>query len=717
MKDRMIVLRLSVVAVVFLMISGRGLGRVDSPQDGNKLNVILITIDTLRADKLGCYGNAVIPTPNIDDFAKKSVLFSRAFAHNPMTLPSHTNIMLGTTAPYHGVHDNVNFIVRDEFLTMAEHLKTYGYSTGAVIGAASLDSRLGLNQGFDYYEDDLKTKGKPKNTSAERRGDEVVSLSKNWISGRSGPFFLWMHVFDPHFPYTPPEPFKSRYPNKPYDGEVAYTDSLLGEFFRFIEAQGLTDRTLVILTADHGESLGEHGEVTHGMFAYNSTIWIPLIIHHPNIKPLKNRQLVGHFDLFPTVCDLIGADVPPEVQGISLKPALLGKKIPSRTLYFESLEPYYCYGWGPIRGYIDNAKKFMDSPIPEVYDLNEDFGEKNNLIADFNLSKYQSQLKKLMEGLSHPETNESSRQVHDQKTIEKLKTLGYVNFSSFPGKNEKFGPGDDVKKLLPVYNESMDAMILAEEGKSDAAISALRKLISRKVRIYQPYIFLADILDKANRRQEAIEVLVEADRKFPNSYGIIERYLRLLVARKEYDKAVEVFRSSELIQLDQEPRLWYSLGLALLGKRDFTEAIKALTQAVTIDTRFSDGFAILGKAQLLLSIENEDMNAYASAVRNAQTALSFDPEHSQALFTLGLAEIQSGEFEIAVKNFKKSLMGESPDPKIYYHLALCYLNLKQYSQAVDYFTRFRNDYYPFLTPDEKKDLEVYLKRGRDAIRR
>jgi len=317
------------------------------------LNVLLITIDTLRPDRLSCYSEKHIRTPQIDSLAEKGALFLKAFAHTPTTLPSHTNILLGTTPLYHGVHDNQNFIVRDEFLTLAEHLKSSGYATGAFVGAFPLDSRFGLTQGFDVYDDNYGSKNYQEFSYVERPAEVVIQNALEWLEVQEKPWFLWIHCFDPHQQYNPPEPFKTRYLDAPYNGEVAYVDHELGKVFSYLKNNGLKDKTVIIFTGDHGESLGQHGESTHGYFAYNSTLWIPLIINSPGMKSVVVDKHVCHVDIYPTVCDILNIPTPDFCQGISLEPALRGKKtknLDSRAIYFESLYPYYNRGWAPSPG-------------------------------------------------------------------------------------------------------------------------------------------------------------------------------------------------------------------------------------------------------------------------------------------------------------------------------------------------------------------------------
>ena len=366
---------------------------------GPKANCLVITIDTLRADRLSSFGSTTVSTPVIDRMAAEGFGFTRCFAHTVTTLPSHANIFLGVLPPCHGVHDNANFVVPEGITTMAEVFRQSGYETAAIVGAYPLDRRFGLDRGFSLYDDDYGTQDFSRPVFVERPASEVVDRALGWLKKVSGPWFLWVHVFDPHYPYAPPEPFNSYFRDNPYDGEVAYVDQELGRLLAFLRENNLVDRTVIILTSDHGESLGEHGEKTHGYLAYNSTLHVPLIIRAPGFKGGRREEtVVSHVDIFPTVCDLLELKKPAGLQGRSLLPALRGKKLASRPIYFESLYPYYSRGWAPIYGYIDFPLKFIDSPLPELYNLERDFKELNNLARERDLNQERQQLLALRGG-------------------------------------------------------------------------------------------------------------------------------------------------------------------------------------------------------------------------------------------------------------------------------------------------------------------------------
>src|ERR1700704_7031367 len=351
------------------------------------LNVVLITIDTLRADHLGCYGYKQIKTPNIDGLAADGVRFENAFAVVPVTLPSHSSMLTGTYPMLSGMHDFSANKLSPLQPTLASVLKQAGYQTGAVIGAAVLDSRFGLNQGFDFYYDhfDFSRLDEANLDEMERPGNVVADVALDWLGKNSQKkFFLWMHLYDPHFPYRPPEPYSREYAAQPYDGEIAFADEQVGRLLRFLKDKGLYQNTVIVLSGDHGESLGEHGEKTHGFFIYNATMRVPLIIHLPGksaVLPLEDP--VSLVDLMPTVIEAARVKIPSQVQGRSLLPLLRGEKAERpRTIYGETFLPRIHFNWSELRG-AENAKyHFIDAPHPELYDLTKDPGELRNLFSD-----------------------------------------------------------------------------------------------------------------------------------------------------------------------------------------------------------------------------------------------------------------------------------------------------------------------------------------------
>src|SRR5713226_7255 len=398
-------------------------------------NVVVITIDTLRADHLGCYGYKQIRTPNIDALAADGVRFERAYTPVPVTLPAHTVIFTGTYPMLSGMHDFSGNKLGLGQATLASVLKQHGYATGAVIGSAVLDSRFGLNQGFDFYYDhfDFNRLQESNLEEMERPGNVVADLALDWLGKNyHSKFFLWMHLYDPHFPYRPPAPFSEQYKDRPYDGEIAFADAQVGRLIAFLKAKDLYRNTLIVLSGDHGESLGEHGEKTHGFFIYNATLHIPVIIHLPQAPAAKTvPELVSLADLMPTILRALKVEVPAQVQGRSLLAWMTPKKdVDSRNLYAETFLPRLHFNWSELRSVETANYQFIDAPKPELYDLSKDPGETLNLYAEKKAvaDELRARLNKLIQQYSA--NQELAEQTGlDPALMERLKSLGYAGFS------------------------------------------------------------------------------------------------------------------------------------------------------------------------------------------------------------------------------------------------------------------------------------------------
>lgn len=355
----------------------------DRPSGSAPNGVLLITVDTLRADHLGCYGAASGATPHMDRLAGDGVLFEDASTPVPITLPAHTSLLTGVSPPVHGVRDNARYRLREDVRTMAEA----GWEGGAVLGAVVLNGIFGLDRGFAHYDDAIEVVADdgPEGSFARRRAGGVVDAALAWLRGRpkGSRFFLWVHLFDPHTPYDPPAPFDTEYGDT-YQGEVAYTDQQVGRLLEGLEDLGVRENTLIILTSDHGEGLGEHGELTHGFFVYQSTVHVPLLMRLPGRIPAGNRisAPVNLVDVLPTVLDLTGSQHPEGLEGRSLLQAVtLGQEPAARDQYLETYLPYFQMRWAGSRALRDGRWKFIEAPTPELYDLQNDPGERRNLAA------------------------------------------------------------------------------------------------------------------------------------------------------------------------------------------------------------------------------------------------------------------------------------------------------------------------------------------------
>lgn len=673
----------------------------------DKPNVLLVTIDTLRPDRLGCYGSPYLKTPAIDALAERGVLFTRAFAHNPETLPSHANILLGVTPLVHGVHENTNYIVRPEFPTLASWLKGRGYATAAVIGAFPLDSRFGLTRGFDLYDDDYGTQAPDRATFIERSAETVAARAVAWIRNRKGPWFLWAHFFDPHQPYSAPEPFATRFRNDAYSAEVAYTDQALGGLFAFLRENGLEERTLIVLTADHGESLGEHGESTHGYFAYDATIRVPLIVAFPGMKPGRVSGNAAHIDIFPTVSDLCGAPKPSGLQGVSLAPAMRGAEVPARPVFFESMMANLTRGWAPLRGLVEGPMKFIDSPIPELYDLDKDPGEAVNLAPRTNLGAFKSKLGAYLASASKP-GEPGARRAADRETLEKLKALGY---SASPQASDKkvYTEKDDLKTLLPFHNRCQQADVLIARGRTGESITALEGIISERRDFEDAYTNLSRLFNKLGRTADAVEILRLGHRSNPRSFQIAVLFANSLAETGRNDEAIEILKN-QLAVIDYDPEAWNFLGGAYLNKKDYREAGIAFERALRLDPNYAVVINNMGTLRLTMFLDTRDRASLDKAIEHFRGAIRLDPGYASPYNGLGAALKLSGDLNGAILNWQKAVELKPDFRFALFNLGLAHMARGDKSKALEYLSRYRDRFSATLSPQEKGQVDALIQK-------
>lgn len=674
----------------------------------NKPDFLLITIDTLRTDRISFYSPKHLKTPNLDSLAARSIVFTRGFAHTTSTLPSHANILLGTTPCYHGVHDNANFIVRAEFLTLAEHLKSYGYATGAFVGGFPLDARFGLNQGFDVYDDNfgnLETNLQGVTASGgERNAQAVLDSALKWLQGRRSPWFLWLHFYDPHDPYLPPEPFRSQNAGHPYDGEVAYVDSVMGNLLRYLEDNGLFDSTVIVCTGDHGESLGEHGEMTHGFLAYNATLWIPLFIFCPGQEHRVVSQNVSHIDIFPTVCDVLGVKKPGFLQGLSLLPFFEGKKSKDEEIYFEALSPFFNMAWAPIRGYIFHSDKFIDSPIPELYDLDRDFEEKVNLGEGKNLAVYKSELDRILEFQSSAEGLKAGEK-SGRETLERLRSLGYL--AGIRSERKKaFTAEDDVKLLLPYHSKALEALELFNKGKPGEAVEILKEILTAKRNISTAYLSLASVYGRQGRLDDAVEVLRTGLAALPENYYICSEYFASLYRAGRFEQVIADFDSFRPPQSELDPVIWNYVGLAYEKKGEVMKAKGFYEKSLSIDPKFAVTYKNLGTLYFFSFRKSQRPEDYERSVKNYQKAVELDPAYSDAFHGLGVAYLQSGKYAEAVASLKRGLELNRNFDEAYYFLGVAYFEMGNTSEAYRHLIKYKSTpSYNLLSPAAKAAVD------------
>jgi arylsulfatase A-like enzyme/Flp pilus assembly protein TadD len=679
---------------------------------GDSRNVLLVTLDTTRADRLGCYGCESAATPAIDGLARAGALFERAFAHTPTTLPSHASILLGLTPPAHGVHDNSGFVVPPEPTTIAEWLKGRGYATGAVVGAFPLDSRFGLTRGFDVYDDAYGVQEPGLLEFVERRAEAVIERALAWLDGPAGagPWFLWVHLFDPHQPWRPPEPFRTRYASAPYDGEVAYADHALAALFEALKARGLDGRTVVVLTGDHGESLGEHGELTHGYFAYNATLHVPLIVAGPGVKPSRVAATVGHIDIFPTVCGLLGVDPPSGLQGRSLLPLLAGKKAPSPPLYFESLNAYYSRGWAPLRGVLDGNEKFIDSPLPELYDLAGDFGETRNLAPGRDLGPQRARFARLLSSLAAAGADKAAAPL-DRAAQAKLRSLGYIG-ATRGASRKTFTAADDLKTLLPFNQRWMEAVLLRDQGRIDEGIKLLREVVAARPDFDLAYTALASFLKERGSFDEAVATLRDAAEKNPDNFTVLTAYGIILVEAGRFEESVGILRDALEIY-DDDPEAWNYLGVALWNKGDYAESRKAYAKALALDANDAIVISNLGTLELSTFLGTREADALAAAVADFRKAVGLDPAYAPAYNGLGAALRMSGDADGAIAAWAKAVEIRPDFGYALHNLGLTLLERGEKEKALVHLTRYRDLFASSLDEAERRALDDAIARCRD----
>ena len=446
-------------------------------------NVLLVTLDTTRADRLGCYGHAAAKTPHLDRLAEEGTRFETVIAPAPITLPSHASLFTGLYPFEHGVRNNGNFYLSERFETITTRLKSRGYRTGAFVGSFILDRRYGLARGFDVYDDRMEgAQAQVLVLEAERRGDRTALALGAWLDERARepatPFFAWLHIYDPHEPYRPPQPFRERFAADPYDGEIAFANAIVASVLDRMRPLGLLDGTLVVVTADHGESLGDHGEETHSMLVYEAAIRVPLILWRPGRVPAGRvvTEPVRLTDVAPTLLELLGATPPVLPHSRSLVPLLERRGSGQAPLaYAETLLPKFYMNWAPLRALRDGRYKLIDAPRPELYDLAEDPAEARNLYAAE--PRKARALREALDALA-ASGDAMSVQSLDREAMEKLAALGYIGAGSESHAAASEPHAGDPKDFIAVFNRLRRANSAVRERRFEDALPMLQAALA-----------------------------------------------------------------------------------------------------------------------------------------------------------------------------------------------------------------------------------------------
>ncbi len=589
-------------------------------------NVLLVTIDTLRADRLGVYGHEGAETPRLDAFAASGVRFDQAISPMPMTLPSHTSLMTALDPYQHGVRDNADFEIDEDIVLLAEAFDAAGYDTGAFIAAYVLHSRWGLAPGFDHYDDEgiNRIDDLAGESRAERRGDEVLEVALPWLlQTRTAPFFGWVHLYDPHAPYEAPEPWGTRFADEPYDGEVAFVDSLIGELIDELTAAGMMGNTIVMVTADHGEDLEDHGEPGHGIFLYDSTLRVPMILRLPdgaNPGTVVEEQ-VRLIDVGPTLLDLAAIPTPADTAGETMSPLLVGAGA-ARPAYSETMYPRWHFGWQELYALRADGLKYILAPTPELYDLRADAGETTNLAE--TRTDEADDLRDRLEALG-ADVDDSARTDVTGDAAARLRALGYIGTAPADLGD---GPLPDPKDKIDIYRMLVEADSLMSEERYDEAATLLESIVARDPRIVDAHYNLGT----ARRMRE-------------DFVGAEEALLEALALRPDYEAA--------LADLGVVHR---SLDDRDLARADF-EAVLAL------DPRNTNAHFNLGEMEL------EDGNP-AAALRHFDSVIELYDDTTSPRFSAGVAAFEMGDYRRAHDEFEYVAANAPEFGAVHYQRAL-----------------------------------------------
>ena len=628
-------------------------------------NVILITIDTLRADHLGCYGATDVKTPTLDALARDGVVFERAISQVPLTWPSHAAILTGTYPFQNGVQDFTGQPLDPRFRSVAQVFKQQGYATGAVVSAFVLDRSWGLSRGFDFYDDAFSAQAfLHKDVGlVDRKAGESVTHAISWLQKPARrPFFFWLHLYDPHSPYDPPEPFHTQYRSHPYDGEIAYADHELGRLIAWLKQNRLYDRTAIVVLSDHGESLGEHGEKEHGFFVYNSTVHIPLIVKPPadsGFRPGRVSAPVETVAVAPTLTRLAG--MKDEIQKQFPHPGLLGNKAESEdAAYSESFYAFSSFGWSPLHALQTSRYHYIQAPTRELYDVIADPQEKNNLAPQQTATvavledKLQALLRQNPFKPGEPATSGLS-----PDALEKLQALGYVAYRS-PVSPEALAAGlPDPKSKLWEFNAILEAADAFQAGNVDRG-----KGLLAKVRESDPGMYVVSFMlgENALRRQAWDEAATELQKCLdlnPNFDQAMAALARALLNLGRTDEA-KAWLDKALKFNPQNYRAWYERGF-IESKTDKTAAIADMEKAVSIQPNFASLRRDLGMLQF-------QQQNYPEAAKHLAKAAELDVDEAPLYNFLGISLSRTGQLRKAIDSYKHAL---KLDP----NLAEAHLNL------------------------------------------
>ncbi|MFI5180460.1 MAG: sulfatase-like hydrolase/transferase [Thermoanaerobaculia bacterium] len=642
------------LGAALLLVAGCRRTEAPARPAGAGLDVVLITVDTWRADAAGFAGSTRVRTPAFDRLAAAGRVFTNARAHNVVTLPSHANILTGLFPFQHGIRDNSGFHLSASVPTLATRLSGRGYASGAFVSAFPLDSRWGLGRGFGVYDDRY---GKGTDTGnfqfPERPGTETVAKALAWWRAQpSGKRFLWVHVFEPHAPYMPPPPFDAEYRDAPYLGEVAAADAAVSPLLDEI-LSAPAGSVLAFLTGDHGESLGEHGEETHGLFAYDATLKIPLVVFGLRVRVGRDARPVGHVDIVPTVLDAIGAPSDPALPGRSL----IGPDEIGRTLYFEALSASLNRGWAPLTGVLRGGLKYIDLPIRELYDLPSDPKEAVNLAVARD-----ADLRALARALP-PEAKQPPRPgTPSAEEVAKLRALGYVASALRRPSRTAFGEADDPKRLIGIDQAIHRIIDHYQRGRMAEAIADAERIVAEYPRLAAVVEQLAFLYQQTDRLPDAARVL-KAFFEGPGKEGDAPEALRARygMVLSEMGRAKEAVHVLSPLASSTDADSLDALGIALADAGDFAAARVAFGRALVLDPSDPRALESLG----IVALREKK---YAEARAAFRKALDVNPKLPGSRNGLGAAEAALGNLDAALEAWNAALAAKPDDLEALFNL-------------------------------------------------
>ena len=656
------------------VLPGCGLAATVPPRQ-TRPNVVLITIDTVRADHVGCYGATNVQTPTLDALAHDGIVFERAISQVPLTWPSHAAILTGTYPFQNGVQDFTGQPLDPRFRSVAQVFKQQGYATGAVVSAFVLDRSWGLARGFDFYDDAFapETFQQKDIGLVDRKAGESVTRALKWLNAGGvqktprRPFFFWLHLYDPHSPYDPPEPFRTQYRGHLYDGEIAYADHELGRLMAWLKQNRLYDRTLIVVLSDHGESLGDHGEKEHGFFVYNSTVHIPLIVKPPagsGFRPGRVARPVETVAVAPTLLSLAGMKVATEKQFQA--PALMGGNTGNEdagnedAAYSESFYSFSSFGWSPLHALQTARYHYIEAPVPELYDVLADPQEKNNLAPEqtATVAVLEDKLQSLLR--RNPfKPAEGGGAGLSPDALEKLRALGYVAYRS-PVSPEALAAGlPDPKSKLWEFNAILEAGDAFHAGDFSAGAALLARVQEKDPQMYIVPFMLGEGAAREQKWGEAAAAFQKCLQLNSNFDQAMTGLSRALVYLGKDDEAAQWARNALKVN-PANYRAWYQLGL-IESKTDKNAAIANYQKAVSIQGSFAPLRRDLG---LLYFLQGN----YAEAADQLSKAADLGVNEARLYNFLGISYGHTNRLDKAVETYKKAI---KLDPK----LAEAHLNL------------------------------------------